>query len=1133
MSEQDDELIEIFIEESKEHLEGIEDNLLTLEEQGENIDDDLINKVFRAIHSIKGAAGFFGLTSTKNLAHTTENVLGKIRKKDLIPNRKIVAVLLQAVDVLNTMMEHPDEMDAVDISGPMKGLEQILEHPDDGAPSVNTPVVTREKTAPVTTPVEKSPEKTKAAVAPTRASQIVEEGAASQETSADSDFFTRSDAAPAVDASASDKNTLPIIDNSGKVIFSVSKSRLRAATAESKGGTYIYLVELPLTADGTSRGKSADEIIEELNQLVFIIESNLKENASAGNPHGYILLSTIMDDELLSTFLELDVHKLTIIEGDTFDAGANTRASSLMPAKEPADASKSSPVAPPAAKGGEPSNSEPLAMAEPSQTRTRPVTTDSSTRTSANAKKVKTEGSIRVNVKILDRLMTLAGEMVLTRNQLLQNLLNNDADKKLQRAAQRVDTITTELQDAIMSTRMQSVGIVFNKFRRVVHDMSRDLGKEIDLELEGEEVELDKTIIEAIGDPLTHLVRNAVDHGIEMPRQRTAAGKNACGHIRLSAFHKAGQVIIEVTDDGKGLDPNKIKDKAVTMGLYTPQELYAMPEQSILRLIFKPGFSTAKEVTEISGRGVGMDVVSSNLSNIGGVVDLESELGKGTTIRVKLPLTLAILPSLMVEVGGEHFAIPQMNLLELQRIPAAKVASTIEKLGSVNVMRLRGDLLPLIDLRNVLGIPHKQVVHPQTGEVFPDQRQGVLERPKDRRSSTATPLEKSAGSERRTHPLSAVNIAVVSAGEFNYGIIVDTLLDSEEIVVKPLGRHLSDCRSYAGATVLGNGRAALILDVVGISQVMELMDTTDAELRKHRDDETQETANTDRQSLLLVENAKNDVLAIPLGLVERVEKVSRKTIQNVAGKRTIKYRGGSLMLFSIEEVVSVDPICTSSDHIFVVVSKIAGREAGIMCSAIVDTIDADITIDEITHRSPGVFGSAIIQDRITLLLDIHSIVTETVPDWVQKSTRKLKASQIDNIDVQPRDEGTDPAVPQILVVEDSRFFMNQIKNTVEQAGFHVLTAEDGLAALDVLKQHHVDLVLTDIEMPNLDGFGLVERMRADSAYAHIPAIAVTSVMGEVAENRSREVGIDAYLIKLDRDQILEQSVHFLNHGRGN
>jgi len=238
------------------------------------------------------------------------------------------------------------------------------------------------------------------------------------------------------------------------------------------------------------------------------------------------------------------------------------------------------------------------------------------------------------------------------------------------------------------------------------------------------------------------------------------------------------------------------------------------------------------------------------------------------------------------------------------------------------------------------------------------------------------------------------------------------------------------------------------------------------------------------------------------------------------------------MLFSIEDVVSVDTIDNEHEQLFVVVSKIAGREAGIMCSAIVDTIDADISIDEVTHRAPGVFGSAIIQDRITLLLDIHSIVTETVPDWVNKNARRLKPSQIDNIDKTPAADREEPVVPQVLVVEDSKFFMNQIKSTVEQAGFHVLTAEDGLAALEVLKHNHVDLVLTDIEMPNLDGFGLVERMRADSAFAGIPAIAVTSVMGEVAEARSQEVGIDEYLIKLDRDQILERSIYFLNHGRG-
>lgn len=1112
MTEQDDELIEIFIEESKEHLEGIEDNLLTLEEQGANIDDDLINKVFRAIHSIKGAAGFFGLDATKMLAHTTENVLGRIRKRELVPSKSIVATLLQSVDMLNAMMDSPETMNDVDISVPMAGLEKILSDPDPAEPQDSSPK-TSSSPIPSTTP-QSSP--------PLESANNSIERTAPPSQAAETSSTPQSVLHDAID----------IKNNKGQTIFTVGKSQIDDAIAESKGGNYVYLVEFSMAADVTDKGKTAEEITSELNQLVFIIQSNIQTAETTNQAVGYILLATIMDPDLLSTFLELEINQLTLLNDDI--SGAST---SSQP-EAPPQAINELPLTRAATNAATTTTPNSNTVASPSKGGTNqmtPTITKSDPTPNPKSKqpvlsKNKSEGSIRVNVKILDTLMTLAGEMVLTRNQLLQNLLNNDDEKKLQRAAQRVDTITTELQDAIMSTRMQSVGIVFNKFRRIVHDMSRDLGKEIDLELEGEEVELDKTIIEAIGDPLTHLVRNAVDHGLELPQDRLNAGKPTAGQLRLSAFHKAGQVIIEVTDDGKGLDPNIIKEKAVAMGLYTPQELYAMPEQSILRLIFKPGFSTAQKVTEISGRGVGMDVVSSNLSNIGGVVDLESEMGKGTTIRVKLPLTLAILPSLMVEVGGEHFAIPQMNLLELQRIPAAKVASTIEKLGSVNVMRLRGELLPLIDLRDVLDIPKKEIVHPATGEAVADARDQLPDR-RDLNSPAHGSTDKRSGEERRTHPLSAVNIAVVSAGEFNYGIIVDTLLDSEEIVVKPLGRHLSDCRSYAGATVLGNGHAALILDVVGISQVMELIDTTETELKKRREDEALDATNTDRQSLLIIENAEKDVLAVPLGLVERVEKVPRNSIHNVAGRKTIKYRNGSLMLFAIEDVVQIEPIAQTTDNLFVVVSKIAGREAGIMCSAIVDTIDADITIDEVTHRAPGVFGSAIIQDRITLLLDIHSIVTETVPNWIQKTSKKLAPSQIDNIATRTTGAEIEESVPQILVVEDSRFFMNQIKATIEHAGFEVLTAEDGLVALEVLKNNHVDLVLTDIEMPNLDGFGLVEKMRADSAFVNIPAIAVTSVMGEVAEARSQEVGIDEYLIKLDRDQILERSIHFLNHGR--
>jgi len=683
------------------------------------------------------------------------------------------------------------------------------------------------------------------------------------------------------------------------------------------------------------------------------------------------------------------------------------------------------------------------------------------------------ENTLRVHVKLLDSLMTLAGELVLTRNQLLRAVASGDTPA-IEVTAQRVDLITSELQEAIMSTRMQPLGNVFHKFQRVVRDLAKELGKEITLVIEGEEVELDKAVIEAIGDPLMHLVRNGIDHGIERPAARQQAGKPMQATLTLSARHEAGQVIIEVTDDGAGIDQRKIKDKALTMGLCDRVHLEAMSDKELVRLIFLPGFSMAKQVTDISGRGVGLDVVHTNLTKLGGTIDIESQVGRRSTFRIKLPLTLAIIPCLLVAVGDERYALPQVNLVELIRVPAAQVAHRLEAIGSALVMRHRGSLLPIVHLGEILGLS------PQT-----------------------------AGQPCAA----AVNILVVAAGDLHYGLMVDALLDSEEIVVKPLGQHLQGCKSYAGATILGDGRVALILDVVGIRTMMhlaEVKDTSGAE--KHRAVQQNQTRE-DSQSLLLVRNAPDEQFAIPLSLISRIEKIPAHAIETSGGRRYMQYRGGTLRLLALEEVAHVTPRA-EAETLSVIVFATGGREIGLMVSSIIDVLEAEVVFDDMTFRQPGILGSAIIMGHTTLLVDLFGLVATALPDWVMRPERAV--TQL----------GTQPTV---LIVEDSHFFLHHIKSFVEEAGYHVLTAMDGLEALQVLEQHGetINLVLTDIEMPNLDGLGLTARLRNDPRFALLPIIAVTSVSGEAAEKRGLEAGINEYLIKLDQDKILASMAQHL------
>ncbi len=387
------------------------------------------------------------------------------------------------------------------------------------------------------------------------------------------------------------------------------------------------------------------------------------------------------------------------------------------------------------------------------------------------------DGNIRVDVVLLDKLMNLVGELVLARNQILQfNAVQKDTT--FLSTSQRLNLITTELQEGVMKTRMQPIGNVWSRFPRVVRDLAMACGKEVRIEMEGKETDLDKTIIEAIKDPLTHLVRNSVDHGIEPPEVRRQRGKPAEGRLFLRAFHEGGQVNIEIADDGAGIEPEKLKRKALERGLISQEQAARMAEREALNLIFLPGFSTAAKVSNISGRGVGMDVVKTNIEKIGGTVDLHSQPGRGTTIKIKIPLTLAIIPALVVTSGGDRYAIPQVSLLELVRLDGEQARKGIERIHGAPVYRLRGHLLPLVYLNRQLGV-------------------------ESRRGDAAD---------------EAVNIVVLQAGERHFGLVVDGINDTEEIVVKPLGKQLKGVSVFAGATIMGDGQVALILDVLGIAQ---------------------------------------------------------------------------------------------------------------------------------------------------------------------------------------------------------------------------------------------------------------------------------------------------------------------------
>jgi two-component system, chemotaxis family, sensor kinase CheA len=571
--------------------------------------------------------------------------------------------------------------------------------------------------------------------------------------------------------------------------------------------------------------------------------------------------------------------------------------------------------------------------------------------------------TIRVGVNLLDKLMTLVGELVLARNQLLQ-ISGTVEDAGLQAVSQRMNLIATELQEEVMKTRMQPIGNVWSQFPRTVRDVALGCGKEVGIEMEGKETELDKTIIEAIKDPLTHLVRNSVDHGIELPEDRVKAGKDRAGRLILRAFHEGGQVNIEISDDGAGLNPDRIRKKALERGVITSEQAARMTEREIFNLIFLPGFSTAEKVTNVSGRGVGMDVVKTNVERIGGNVDVQSTAGRGTTVRVKIPLTLAIIPALVVTCGGDRYAIPQVSLLELVRLEADEVAKGIELVHGAPVYRLRGRLLPLVYLSRELKL-----------------------------AADANPTVKGDG---------AVNIVVLQADERQFGLVVDQINDTEEIVVKPLRKQLKTVKTFAGSSIMGDGKVALILDVMGLAQRASVITETRDRAMAEKATEAVATAG-DKQTFLLFAGPGDSRMAIPLSTLARLEEFPVAQVEMSGTQWVTQYRGQILSLIRLSVVLderrqrlrALQALpAIDSGPIQALVLNHEGRSFGLVVDRILDIVEDRADVKSAATR-PAVLYSVVIGDRVTELLDIPAILRIAEAQAV-RSTQTARAAEAAN-----------------------------------------------------------------------------------------------------------------------------------------
>ncbi len=662
--------------------------------------------------------------------------------------------------------------------------------------------------------------------------------------------------------------------------------------------------------------------------------------------------------------------------------------------------------------------------------------------------------SIRVNVDTLEHLMTMVSELVLTRNQLLE-IVRRHEDSEFKVPLQRLSNVTAELQEGVMKTRMQPIGNAWQKLPRIVRDLSTELGKQIELEMHGADTELDRQVLDLIKDPLTHMVRNSADHGLEMPAERAKAGKPEVGTIRLSAYHEGGHILICIADDGRGLNTDRIKQKALENGLASELDLEKMTEAQIHKFIFAPGFSTAAKITNVSGRGVGMDVVRTNIDQIGGTIDVKSVPGEGSSFTIKIPLTLAIVSALIVEAAGDRFAIPQLSVVELVRA-RANSDHRIERIKDTPVLRLRNKLLPLIHLKKLLKIDGGAEIDAENGF-----------------------------------------IVVTQVGSQTFGIVVDGVFHTEEIVVKPMSSKLRHISMFSGNTILGDGSVIMIIDPNGIVSAIGTSGASQRDIAE--ESENARGASSDQLTSLLVFRAgSQQPKAVPLSLVTRLEELDANKIELSNGRHMIQYRDQLMPLVEIEGAKVRDqgsqPILVFADD---------GRSMGLVVDEIIDIVEERLNI-EVSSSNEGILGSAVIKGQATEVIDVGHFLPMAFADWFRRKEMRPSAQS-----------------QTILLVDDSAFFRNMLTPVLKAAGYRVALATNAKEGLEAMRSGAgFDCVLTDIEMPDMNGFEFAEAIRADQRFKNTPIIALSSVVSPAAIERGRHAGFDDYVAKFDRPGLI-------------
>jgi two-component system chemotaxis sensor kinase CheA len=693
-----------------------------------------------------------------------------------------------------------------------------------------------------------------------------------------------------------------------------------------------------------------------------------------------------------------------------------------------------------------------------------PVAQQSKTPAPAKPKKAPSNASIRVDIHLLDELMNQVGELVLTRNSLVQ-MVRASGSMSLMRVARDVDQITEQLQDQLLRTRMQPIQTIWSSVPRIVRDIGKQLGKKIKVVMEGEETELDRTILNALKDPLTHIIRNSCDHGIEIPSLRAENNKPEQGTLTLSAVQESGFILITIHDDGGGIDAEKIKAKAVTMGVLSEEQAASISKKAALQLIFHAGLSTAEKVTNFSGRGVGMDVVRTEIERVGGSVDIDSTVGQGTTLRIRIPLTLAIISAMVIGCEGQRFAIPQMSVQELLSTP--EDSEDWRLIAGQPFYRLRGKLLPVMRLKKALDLSDD------------DALQG--------------------------------SIVVVDLGDRTFGILTDQIYGAEEIVVKPLGVHFQHLNFYGGCSILGDGTVIPIFDCNGLASMIQL--SSDMEAAQHL--EAEDTVGiVDKQQHSLLFNQAGMRYAIPMTLVERLEFLSPSQIEKTATGEILQYRGEVISVLRWSDLLGQQATThNDSEEIYCLILSDGAPDSGKrMCLQVDDVEDIiEVSMDiKKPSDNPLFLGTAVIQEVATEVVNVFEVVQRADPDWFVH---------------QDQDESL-----KVLFVEDAHFFRQLVIPVLESMKFRIRVAKDGVEAKKVLETYVPDLILTDIEMPNINGVELARWVKNQPELHQTMIIALTGKQDADLDGLGQDIFADV-LSKTDSQHLSENINRILDTHR--